>query len=191
MRPLDEPDVIAAGAAFVARLGKMQSELSSRKDGQAGHETVFVGQMHAGEIYNQYPQECLVEGTRRWLPGVDRKAVEAEFRAVLAEIPVPSSCEFRFIRDPFRLDPADALVSIFQQARRAMGDAPLPLAAKPFVDDGNSFFGLGPIPAITHGPRSGGQHTTSEWADLDDMARVAVLYAATAAAYCEEAPWRG
>jgi succinyl-diaminopimelate desuccinylase len=56
-----------------------------------------------------------------------------------------------------------------------------------FVDDGNAFWGLAGIPAITHGPRSGGQHTVNEWIDIDDMVRVATLYATTAIAYLNEA----
>ena len=67
----------------------------------------------------------------------------------------------------------------------------LPLGPKPFVDDGNSFYGLGPIPAVTHGPRAGGQHTASEWIDVSDMERVALVYALTAAAYCAGRPAEG
>ena len=49
--------------------------MAGRFDALAGCETVFVGQVHSGEIFNQYPQECWLEGTRRWLPGVDRRDV--------------------------------------------------------------------------------------------------------------------
>ncbi len=195
MRPASEPDVIAAGAELIGRLGELQERLTARHDPHAGHETVFIGQIHGGEIYNQYPQECWLEGTRRWLPGTARGPVEDEFRSLLADIARETrthiDAEFRIIRDPFRLSPADPLVSAFQACHEAMTGAPLPLAAKPFVDDGNSFFGLGPIPAITHGPRAGGQHTVNEWVDLDDMARVAVLYAMTAVRYCGGGAWGG
>ena len=125
---------------------------------------------------------------RRWLPGGSRTAVESEFRQLLDELAQDTHTavigEFRFIRDAFRLDPADRLVAAFQSSYRVMQGAPLPLGPKPFVDDGNSFYGLGPIPAITHGPRSGGQHTVNEWVDIDDLVRVAALYALTAVAYC-------
>jgi acetylornithine deacetylase/succinyl-diaminopimelate desuccinylase-like protein len=40
------------------------------------------------------------------------------------------------------------------------------------------------VPAITHGPRAGGQHTVSEWVEIDDLVRVAWLYAATALDFC-------
>lgn len=188
MRSAEEPSVIAAGAELVARLGELNQRLADRRDPNAGQETVFIGQIHSGEIFNQYPQECWMEGTRRWLPGVQRDAVEREFQALLDEVARDTSTaidtEFRFIRDAFHLDPADALVTAFQTCYRAIRGEPLPLGPKPFVDDGNSFYGLGPIPAITHGPRSGGQHTVNEWVEIDDLERVAWLYALTAVAYC-------
>jgi acetylornithine deacetylase/succinyl-diaminopimelate desuccinylase-like protein len=89
------------------------------------------------------------------------------------------------IRDAFALDPEAALVSAFQECYRASTGSPLASGAKPFVDDGNSFCALAGIPAITHGPRAGGQHTVSEWVEIDDLVRVAKLYAATAVAFCQ------
>ncbi len=88
------------------------------------------------------------------------------------------------IRGAFALDPGDPLVVTFQSCHLAISGAPLPRGPKPFVDDGNSFSANGGIPAITHGPRAGGQHTVNEWVDIDDLVRVALLYAATATAYC-------
>ena len=73
-------------------------------------------------------------------------------------------------------------------ARRALRSpihrgAPLPTGAKPFVDDGNCFWARR-IPAITHGARSGGQHTVHEWVSIDDLVRLAKVYALTAVTYC-------
>ena len=76
------------------------------------------------------------------------------------------------------------MVATFQQAYAALAGAELRLGAKPFVDDGNSFWALAQVPAITHGPRAGGQHTVNEWVSIDDLVRVATLYALTAVAYC-------
>ncbi|MFQ3591886.1 MAG: M20/M25/M40 family metallo-hydrolase [Gemmataceae bacterium] len=187
MRPQNEPDVIAAGAELIARLADFQELLYQRHDPHAGHESVFIGQIHSGEMYNQYPQECWLEGTRRWLPGANRHDVQAEFLALIHEVAqdtrTQAQTEFCIIRDPFHLAVSDPLVTAFQTAYAQAQGEPLPLAAKPFVDDGNSFFGLGPIPAITHGPRAGGQHTTAEWVEVADLMRVAALYAQTAVLY--------
>jgi acetylornithine deacetylase/succinyl-diaminopimelate desuccinylase-like protein len=195
MRPR-EPSVIAAGAELVARLNRMQDRLEvlSPSGLPPGHsvaltgESVFIGQIHSGEIYNQYPQECFLEGTRRWLPQTERAFVEREFRSLLAEVAEQTqttiSLDFRFIRDAFLLEELNPLATAFQQSYRSLCGEPLPLGTKPFVDDGNCFWGRARVPAITHGPRAGGQHTVNEWVSIDDLVRVAQLYALTAMAYC-------
>jgi succinyl-diaminopimelate desuccinylase len=189
MRPMHEPSVIAAGAELVGRLSSLNEQLSQRSDPAAGTESVFIGQMHSGEIFNQYPQECWLEGTRRWLPRTQRAAVEREFRSLLAETAQRTGTtietQFRFIRDAYYLDQDDPLLEAFQQSYAAITGAPLPTGPKPFVDDGNSFWGLSKIPAITHGPRAGGQHTVNEWVSITDLERVALQYALTAVTYCQ------
>lgn len=188
MRPRDEPSVIAAGAELIARLGRLDQKLAQKHDPLAGCESVFIGQVHSGEIYNQYPQVCWLEGTRRWLPGVSRAEVEREFRGLVEQLArdcsVQVDLDFLFIRDAFRLEPEGTLVGAFQEAYQALNGQPLPIGPKSFVDDGNSFYGLGNIPAITHGARSGGQHTVNEWVSISDLERVAVLYALTAVLFC-------
>jgi acetylornithine deacetylase/succinyl-diaminopimelate desuccinylase-like protein len=188
MRPPDEPSVIAAGAELVLRLGRFQQVLAGQTDPVAGTASVFIGQIHAGEIYNQYPQSCLVEGTRRWLPGVSRTEVEHEFRGLVAELARQTGTigdvDFIFIRDAFRLEVDQPLVAAFQTAYQALNGRPLATGAKSFCDDGNSFYGLAGVPAITHGPKAGGQHTLNEWVSITDLQRVAHLYALTAVLFC-------
>lgn len=187
MRPADEPSVIAAGADLVLRLKRLDQRLSAQSDPLAGRASVFIGQIHSGEIYNQYPQECWLEGTERWLPGTARADVEKEFRQVLAELERDTGtsiqCDYRLIRDAFRLDAKTSVVAAFQEAYKTTTGKTLPTGPKPFVDDGNSFW-THKVPAITHGARSAGQHTVNEWASIDDLMRVALVYALTAVVYC-------
>jgi acetylornithine deacetylase/succinyl-diaminopimelate desuccinylase-like protein len=189
MRPPGEPDVLAAGAEWVLRLGRLNAALGRQSDPLAGSASVFVGQIHGGEIYNQYTQECWIEGTRRWLPGTRPEEVEREFRSLVEDLArdtdTQAALEYTFIRDAFRLDANDPLVTAFQEAYRSLSGYPLASGPKPFVDDGNTFYGLVRVPAITHGPRAGGQHTLHEWVDIDDLVRVATLYALTAAHYSD------
>jgi acetylornithine deacetylase/succinyl-diaminopimelate desuccinylase-like protein len=188
MRPANEPNVILAGAALVMRLDRLNRDLSATPDPLAGSASVFVGQIHSGEIYNQYPQECCLEGTRRWLPGTQRANVEHDFRAladdVARETGATIDLQYQLIRDAFRLDEKHRVVACFQKAYTAITGAELRLGPKPFVDDGNSFWALAHVPAITHGPRAGGQHTVNEWVSIDDLERIATLYALTAVAFC-------
>ena len=116
--------------------------------------------------------------------------MEQEFRGILSKLGRDTgtevSLEYRVIRDAFRLNEAHPLVKMFQSAYTIISGAALPTGPKPFVDDGNSFYGLCGLPAITHGPRAGGQHTVNEWVDIDDLVRVAHLYALTAVLYCAD-----
>jgi succinyl-diaminopimelate desuccinylase len=192
MRPLHDPSVLAAGALLVERLGRLDRDLAGTPHPVSGAASVFIGQFHGGEIYNQYPQAAWLEGTRRWLPGTEPSAVERDFRARLANLAADTGaavdCEWMFIRDSFALDPADPLVAAFQGCYQATsGGTPLPTGPKPFVDDGNSFYANARVPSITHGPRAGGQHTISEWVEIDDLVRLAWLYAAVALEYCQRA----
>ncbi|MFI5457920.1 MAG: M20 family metallopeptidase [Isosphaerales bacterium] len=188
MRSPHEPSVIAAAAKLAARLAWLDRELAASPHPICGAASAFIGQIHSGEIFNQYPQEAWLEGTRRWLPGTDPLTVEDDFRVLLANLAGGTgtmiSCKWMFIRDAFALDLADPLVAAFQRSHQATSGAPLPTGPKPFVDDGNSFAALAGVAAITHGPRAGGQHTVSEWVEIDDLVRVAWLYAATALEYC-------
>lgn len=190
MRPAGEPSVIATAAELIGRLSRLDDELGAAPHPVCGAATVFIGQVHAGEIYNQYPRDAWLEGTRRWLPGTDPGAAEGDFRdridRLAAETGTAIELSWMLIRDAFALDPAGAFVTTFQRCHEAISGAPLPRGPKPFVDDGNSFSALGGIPAITHGPRAGGQHTVSEWVDIDDLVRIALLYATTATLYCQD-----
>jgi acetylornithine deacetylase/succinyl-diaminopimelate desuccinylase-like protein len=188
MRPLDEPSVLAAGAELIARLGRLDTQLRETADPLAGPASAFIGQFHGGEIYNSYPHDCWLEGTRRWLPGTSRHDVERDLRGLVADLERDTGTtidlKFRVVRDAFALDRNDPLVSSFQRAHEVVTGHPLPIGPKPFVDDGNSFCALGRMAAISHGPKSGGQHTVEEWASIDDLVRLATLYALTAVLYC-------
>ena len=187
MRPA-EPNVIAVGAELVRRLLTLDLELSRKRDPLAGSESVFIGQIHSGEIFNQYPQVCRLEGTRRWLPGTRQVDAERQFRDVLDEVARATgttlTAELCLMRDAFLLDREHAFVANFQSAYLTLSGQPLPIGAKPFCDDGNSFWALANVPAITHGPNAGGAHTLQEWVSITDLIRVAKLYALTALEFC-------
>jgi acetylornithine deacetylase/succinyl-diaminopimelate desuccinylase-like protein len=191
LRPPTEPNVIAAGAELVRRLLALDVELAHKRDVLAGSESLFIGQIHSGEIFNQYPQVCNLEGTRRWLPGTARQAVEDQLRRLLEEVGAATwtevSADLTLMRDAFVLDQADPFVAAFQDVHQTLSGQTLPIGAKPFCDDGNSFWALAQVPAITHGPRAGGAHTLQEWVSIPDLVRVARLYALTALEYCPAA----
>lgn len=188
LRPPETPDVLGAGAELVCRLRNLEKSLARTTDPWSGSDAVFVGLIESGEIYNQAPVGCSVRGTRRWVTPGRTEAVEAGFRALVGELAAESgtsaTVDFQIQGDAFRVSREDAIVSAFQTAYAAVTGRELPPGGKPFVDDGNTYAALAGIPALTHGPDAKGAHTLSEAVAVDELVRVARVYAMTAVAYC-------
>ena len=66
--------------------------------------------MHGGDFYNRFPTTCRLVGTRRWAPGNSLAAVEAEFRALLAQVAEETGCaielDLRLVREAYEIDPS-------------------------------------------------------------------------------------
>ena len=188
LRPPDTPDVIGAGAEVVVRLQRLMAELEQSSHPHAGTDSVFVGMLASGEIFNQSPTECRLSGTRRWVtPGAGEAALD-DLRALLDEVAAATGTaidvNFQWSGDAFRLDEGDPLVGAFQSSYGTIDGGRLEAGGKPFVDDGHSFYSIAGIPALTHGPAATGAHTLDERVPIDELVRVAQTYALTAVEYC-------
>lgn len=183
---IDQPNVIAAGAEVVRQLIALDHELARRQHPLAGRESLFIGQIGAGEIYNQSPTEFQLAGTRRWLPGTDVEMVRRQYLELVERVGcdfgVQVEGQFHLARDAFELHPGP-LVTALQSAHAITTGHELPVGAKPFVDDGNAFMRSG-VPAITHGPGGKGAHTVNEAVAITELVRVANVYALTAMEFC-------
>jgi len=185
----ETPSVIRAGAEVVRRFAEADEALKQRSHPLAGRESMFVGQVAAGEIYNQSPIEFTLRGTRRWLPGTAMQDAEAQYHQILAAVAEQYGVEitgrFQVARDAYQIDEQGPFVATFQAAHNLATGKELPIGAKPFVDDGNEFVHRAGIPAITHGPDAKGAHTLNEEVAVSELVRVAFVYALTAVAFCK------
>ncbi len=187
-RPSDCPDVIAAGVDLVTRLQQLGAMLQAGPSTAAGVDSLFIGQIQAGEIYNQSPQTCLVEGTRRWTePGAEETAHQ-ELQQVVTECATDHGVrvilDWELQGDALRLAKDSTFVQAFQEAHQADSGSFLSFGDKPFIDDGNLYASWAGIPAITHGPDAHGAHTVQEQVAVAELTRVARVYALTACAFC-------
>ena len=183
----EQPDVIAAGAVLIQSLKALAVELAAEGEGLAGRANVFIGTVASGQMYNQSPVEIIFDGTQRWLPGTQPEGAEQRLRdCLISHLPpgVQVDCHYQLIRGGFELDSSHPVVRAFDRTVALERGEPLPRGPKRFADDGNSFSDLAGIPAITHGPCATGAHTVSERVPVDELTRVARVYAATAIRYC-------
>lgn len=185
---IDGPSVIRVGSEIVRRFAELDRELAKESHPLAGRESLFVGRVSSGEIYNQSPITFSLSGTRRWLPGRSVPDVERSVRQELAETAEGTGttvdCQFHLVREAFEIDARSPFVEAFQSVSTAVMGGPLPIGAKPFVDDGNTFAARGKVTAITHGPAGKGAHTLHEEVPIAELERTALVYALTAIAFC-------
>ena len=87
-------------------------------------------------------------------------------------------------RDAYEISDSNRLAKSFQLSYGTVTGSTLPVGAKPFVDDGNAFVRRGRVPAITHGPDARGAHSLHEEVPVDELVRVAIVYALTAISFC-------
>ena len=185
---IEQPSVIGAGAELIRRFGQLDRELAQRTHPLGARESMFIGQIQAGEIYNQSPTELELSGTRRWLPGTKVEDVTKQFNEILGEVAnqfgVSIEGQIQSTSHAFEIARDQPLVAAFQSSYQASTGSELAIGAKPFTDDGNSFVLHGGVPAITHGPNAKGAHTVNEQVPVDELERVALVYALTATEFC-------
>lgn len=188
LRELGTPDVVGTGARLVARLLDLHERVKEISRPHAGHDSVFVGRIETGEIYNQSPTQCIVQGTRRWVTPGSGETVRAELQEIFDDVAVTSGTrievDISMQADAYSIETDAPFFSAFTSAHEAcVGRPPVP-GGKPFVDDGNTFCALAGIPALTHGPAATGAHTLQERCRVSELVRVATLYALTAVEFC-------
>ena len=103
LRPAGLPDVIAAGAEVVLRLNALNEHLRERTSPYIGSDTLFIGRVEGGQIYNQMPVQCRMSKglAAGWRPARSQPHA-AKWRVVTRR----SSCGKRYPHPARRLEHA-------------------------------------------------------------------------------------
>jgi acetylornithine deacetylase len=172
------------GVDAIARMGHVLvrlEELDRRLRAHPTHPLLGSGSVHAsiisgGQEYSSYPNECLLQGERRTIPGESIAHVEKELAGLLAEL--EGEARAVVAREPFET-PED--VDIATLVRRHAGDPEV--VGVPFWADSALLSAAG-IPTILFGPAGEGAHAVVEWVDLGTVERCAEIYVAVAEEFC-------
>ena len=106
-------------------------------------------------------------------------------RAFAQERRLSLELDYHVSAEAFRIEPESPIVVALQRAHEIVAGRRLELGQKPFVDDGNTIVSACGVPALTHGPAASGAHTSDEWVAIDELVRVARVYALTAYLFCK------
>jgi succinyl-diaminopimelate desuccinylase len=146
-----------------------------------GPETVFVGAIHGGELYNTVPLRVTLDGTRRYPPPRTFDEAVAELDEVCDEVErahgvrIERTCERS--GQPFEIPAGDPLIAAVRAAHEAETGEVLATGHQLFSSDLNHVVSEAGIPAAAYGVDPGPGHSTPEHvslADLDRATRVLV-----------------
>ena len=179
--PAGTPHPLLAAARVVEAIRRRTEELAKEEHPWVGSETYFIGELHGGDFYNRFPASCRIVGTRRWAPGNSLAAVEAEYRALLAEVAEETGCgielDLRLVRGEYGIDPEHELVRALQAAHEEVTGHSLEPVGWKVVADGAVWSAAG-IPTVYHGPVGSGAHADVEYIEVPELARAANVYVA-------------
>ena len=177
------PNPILVAAQVIEAIRARNADLSATEHPWVGAETYFLGEVHGGDFYNRHPATCRLVGTRRWAPGNDLAAVQAEYDALVAPIAAETGCaidvHLKLVRDAYAIDVDHPLALALREGYEEVTGEPLEPEGFKVVADAAIFQAVGGIPTVYHGPRGDGAHADVESIAVDELVRSARIYLAT------------
>ncbi len=178
--PAGTPHPIMAAGRVIEAIAARNAELAATEHPWVGAETYFLGEVHAGDFYNRFPNSCRLVGTRRWAPGNTLAAVEAEFLALLGSVAEETGCsidlDLRLVRGAYSIDSEHPLAVALRTGYRDVTGKALPLTGIKVVADGAVFQGEANIPTVYHGPAGSGAHGDVESVPVAELVRATRVY---------------
>ena len=168
-----------------SRLGERTSRFPSLRS-----ESVFIGQIHYGDFFNRVPNQCRLQGTRRWQPDRTFEEIQDEWRGWLDAIPcrhgVSIEHALTFIGHAYAIDEHEPIVQSLQRGHKAIMGTTLGVGSWSSVSDVQRLVVEGGVPTIPWGaecdPMHGG-HADEECVDLENLRKACRIVLAAACDY--------
>jgi acetylornithine deacetylase len=178
------------------RMGRVLGELegleqalrNGRPHPLVGPPSLHAALLDGGTELSTYAARCSLKIERRTIPGETLPQVEGEVEAILERLRAADpgfSARRRTLleRQPFEVSPDAPLVQAVRQAAAAhLGRPPAPMGVAYWMD--TAILAAAGVEAVALGPTGAGAHAAEEWVDLQSVADVAAILAATAVSYC-------
>ncbi len=145
-------------------------------------DSLFIGQAHIGDFYNRTPHLATLEGTWRWHPGTDFRAVCREMKLLAATIPrsphVALNVAWRFVGEAYVIARDAGVVQAYRDARKSVTGENTGWTGIMAVCDAAHLVPLGEVPTVLCGFDGVTAHADHEFVRLSrllDPCRVALL----------------
>ena len=177
-----------AGLVLRALDGLRQQLNAAPAHATLGHGAVRVSQIAGGDDAATVAARCVLTLERRMLPGQSPESVEAELRALFADL-ARIEPQFQFTLTRLVARAAFAAESHWPIVRALSGNAervlgrPAATRGEPFWTDAGLILEAG-IPCVVFGADGEGLHADTEWADAQSVRDLADILEGTITEFC-------
>jgi len=136
-------------------------------------ESLFIGQIHYGDFFNRMPNECRLQGTRRWHPNRSFEEVCEEMTSLSQSIPhhpdISIECNLTFIGHSCEISPSEPIVQSLLSSYKEIVKEDLRVGGWSTVTDAQRLIREAGVPTIIWGACLENAHMDYELVELDKL----------------------
>jgi acetylornithine deacetylase len=188
-RPDRGIDAIVKAGKFLARIEELGKEsLIQKKHPLLGSPSIHASLIKGGTELSTYPDYCLIELERRFIPGESAKTIEAEIQTLIDDLAskdehFKAKFEVSFSRPPLEVARDHEIVSALSRAyANTTKKAPQFIGVGGWMD--SAILAEAGIPSVIIGPAGDGFHAATEYVDFASVITLTKILADTIIEFC-------
>jgi acetylornithine deacetylase len=189
-RPDRGIDAIVKAGKFLAGIEDLGKDaLIQKKHPLLGSPSIHASLIKGGTELSTYPDYCLIELERRFIPGESIKTIEAEIQALIDDLAskdeqFKAKCEVSFSRPPLEVAKDHEIVSALTRAyTNTVKKAPEFIGVGGWMD--SAILTEAGIPSVIIGPAGAGFHAATEYVDFESVITLTKILVDTIIEFCE------
>lgn len=188
-RPDRGIDAIVKAGKFLARIEELGKEsLIQKKHPLLGSPSIHASLIKGGTELSTYPDYCLVELERRFIPGETIKTIEVEIQALIDDLAskddqFKAKFEVSFSRPPLEVARDHEIVGALARAyANTVKKAPQFIGVGGWMD--SAILAEAGIPSVIIGPAGDGFHAATEYVDFASIITLTKILTDTIIEFC-------
>jgi acetylornithine deacetylase len=188
-RPDRGIDAIVKAGKFLARIEDLGKDgLIQKKHPLLGSPSIHASLIKGGTELSTYPDYCLIELERRFIPGESIKTIESEIQTLIDDLTLKddqfrAKFEISFSRPPLEVARDHAIVGALTRAySKTMKQTPDFIGVGGWMD--SAILAEAGIPSVIIGPTGAGFHAATEYVDFESVITLTKILIDTIIEFC-------
>lgn len=182
------PDPLRVGALLLRRLTDLRDGLAAGSVRPRG--SLFIGKFVAGDYYNRVATSCSIAGTRRHFSDGSHAEVHRELEELVGSVRDETGADVRLsittMTDAYEIDPETRVARAVRAAHHRLTGERMRSVMSGAAGNAADFVVRAGVPAVYYGCDYLSAHSDREVTTVEELARVAAVFALASAAFLAE-----